>query len=231
MTEEQWPACTDPQMMLAFLRDAGMLSERQARLFGCACCRRVWRLLTDERSRRAVEVAERHADGLADEDQLFEAWDTARVPLGFVARATVWATWPTGRGFGAPANAALDVCNEVSGCSGSGCDQGDVAARPAESAEHAALLRDIFGPLPFRQVHIDPAWLTWNGGAVTKLAEAAYAERSLPAGTLESHRLAVLADALEEAGCTEPEILGHCRQQERNHVRGCWVVDLLLGRA
>jgi hypothetical protein len=104
------------------------------------------------------------------------------------------------------------------------------AAEAAERSAQAALLRDIFGPLPFRQVRIDPAWLTWNGGAVRKLAEAAYEQRSLPDGTLESHRLAVLADALEEAGCTEPDVLGHCRQQEKQHVRGCWVVDLLLGR-
>jgi hypothetical protein len=91
-------------------------------------------------------------------------------------------------------------------------------------------LRDIFGN-PFRPAPgIDPAWLAWNAGTVRRLAEAAYQERLLPQGTLDPGRLAVLADALEEAGCDSQEILGHCRQQGAVHVRGCWVVDLLLNK-
>jgi hypothetical protein len=64
---------------------------------------------------------------------------------------------------------------------------------------------------------------------VKKLAEAAYEERSLPAGTLNTQRLAVLADALEEAGCTDQTILDHLRGPGP-HVRGCWAVDLILGK-
>jgi hypothetical protein len=102
--------------------------------------------------------------------------------------------------------------------------------RFAEGASQAALLRDLFGLLPFRPVPVDPRWLAWNGGAVVKLAQAAYDQRALPSGELDLARLAVLADALEEAGCTVTEILDHLRGPGP-HVRGCWVVDLLLGKS
>ncbi len=88
------------------------------------------------------------------------------------------------------------------------------------------LLRDIFGN-PFRlPPTLDPAWLT---GTVKQLALSAYEERELPSGHLDRHRLAVLADALEEAGCQEAELLGHLRS-EQVHVRGCWAVDVILSR-
>jgi hypothetical protein len=101
-----------------------------------------------------------------------------------------------------------------------------VEAKP--NTAHPALLREIFGN-PFRPVSVRPAWLAWNDGAVPRLARAAYEERSLPAGTLDRARLAVLADALEEAGCADPDILSHLRGGP--HVRGCWAIDLLLGNA
>jgi hypothetical protein len=89
-------------------------------------------------------------------------------------------------------------------------------------------LWDIFGN-PFHHVSLDPAWLAWNGGAAVKLSQAAYEDRLLPSGELDPARLAVLADALEEAGCADANILAHCRGPGP-HVRGCWVVDLLLGK-
>jgi hypothetical protein len=87
-----------------------------------------------------------------------------------------------------------------------------------ESRQQAALLRDIIGN-PFQHVTIDP---TWRTGTVTKLAQAIYDERAFD-------RMPILADALEEAGCTDATILDHCRQPGE-HVRGCWLVDLLLGK-
>jgi hypothetical protein len=93
--------------------------------------------------------------------------------------------------------------------------------KDAENEEvwHCRLLRDIFGPLPFRPVTPDPAWLT---PTVVALAQSLYADSSFT-------DLPILADALEEAGCTGNDILSHCRQPGE-HVRGCWVVDLLLGK-
>jgi hypothetical protein len=84
------------------------------------------------------------------------------------------------------------------------------------------LIRDIFGN-PFRAVSLVPSWLIWNEATVAKLAQAIYDERAF-------ERLPVLADALEEAGCTDAEILAHCRGPGP-HVRGCWALDLLLGKA
>jgi hypothetical protein len=79
MTEQDWRKCAEPERMLKSLR--GAVSERKLRLFAAACCRRVWALLRDERSRRAVEVAERHADGRADDQELKAAGEGARAAV------------------------------------------------------------------------------------------------------------------------------------------------------
>lgn len=96
---------------------------------------------------------------------------------------------------------------------------------PGERVGQAALVREVFGN-PFRPVNLDRAWKT---PTILALAHAAYENRTLPARTLEPARLAVLADALEDAGCDNADILNHCRQPGE-HVRGCWVLDLLTGR-
>ncbi len=96
------------------------------------------------------------------------------------------------------------------------------AAHAAVAACQADLLRECFGN-PFRPMTVRPGWLAWNGGIVRRLAQAIYQD-----GTFD--RLPVLADALEEAGCSDTDILAHCRRGE-HHVRGCWVVDQLLGQS
>jgi hypothetical protein len=90
----------------------------------------------------------------------------------------------------------------------------------AESIAHCDIIRDIFGN-PFRPVIIDSSWLTWNGGTIRQLAESIYTERAFD-------RIPILADALEDANCTDTAILYHLRGPGP-HIRGCWVVDLLLG--
>ncbi len=87
------------------------------------------------------------------------------------------------------------------------------------AADLARLFRDLFGPIPFRPVALKPAWRT---ATVTGLARAIYEDRAFD-------RLPILGDALEEAGCTHADILRHCRFGGE-HVRGCWVVDLVLGK-
>jgi hypothetical protein len=92
-------------------------------------------------------------------------------------------------------------------------------------AELASLLRDVVGN-PFRRVAVDPSCLT---PTVLTLAQTAYDERRLPSGYLDPARLAVQSDAFEEAGCTDDAILSHLRSPGP-HVRGCWALDLLLGK-
>ena len=84
-----------------------------------------------------------------------------------------------------------------------------------------ALLRDIFGN-PFCPVTVEPLWLAWNDSCVSRFAEGIYADRGFD-------RMPILADALEDAGCDDADMLAHCRSGGE-HVRGCWGVDLLLGK-
>ncbi len=285
MTQFGWDVCADPVAMLTFLWQSGRFSERKARLLAAAACRRVWPLLTDERSKGAVEVAERYVDGLAGEDELaasaeaavvfadtsaresgvtspydldfgalcllhrgpivdsfsgFAAWHVASHAPDWVAAAhgpSMAASWTYGAclEYASWAAAAARTSEGFPGMAGL---PDEAAARQAlfeseirsEVAAQVAVLRCIFGSSFWPSPALEPSLLRWNDGLVVKLARAAYDERSLPEGTLDRTRLAVLADALEEAGCGEPELLGHCRQQGLAHVRGCWAIDLLLGQ-
>jgi hypothetical protein len=96
-------------------------------------------------------------------------------------------------------------------------------------ASDADLIRDQFGN-PFRPLALSPELLSWQEETVIRLAQAAYEERILPTGTLDNTRLAILADALEEAGCADEQILGHLRGGS-SHYRGCFVVDAFLGKS
>jgi hypothetical protein len=211
MTEAEWLACTDPQEMLWFLR--GKPSDRKLRLFSCACSRRVWHQMTDWRSRAAVEVAERYADAHATGAELQAAGDA--VPLGRPAD-----------------NLARDAADL--GCSASlaiDCALESAAARTRRATGRALaqLLRELVQPFPTSPA-INSECLSWQGGTVVRLAQAAYEERQLPSGHLDNARLAVLADALEEAGCDNADILTHLRGPGP-HVRGCWALDRLLGKS
>jgi hypothetical protein len=218
MTEAEWLACTDPTPMLEFLR--GKASDRKLRLFACVCCRRIWHLLVDPRSRHAVEVAERYADGQATEEEremaAEEAWEVNVTDNDRAGRAAnIAADLPGcewGSAVGVSGNAAFAV----------GRNAGGITARQNEQRLQCAVLRDLFGPLPFHPVAVSPSALAWRAGTIPKLAQATYTHRAFD-------RLPELANALEQAGCTNADILGHCRQPGA-HVRGCWVVDLLLGK-
>jgi hypothetical protein len=219
MNEEEWLTCIEPSPMLGYLR--GKVSYRKLRLFAVACCRRIWRFLTDARSRKAVEVAEAYADGLADRERLVAARDEARevqknlispsqTPIQRAASAAFSATRDTGSS--AANNTPYEAARALSFEDHNHCDEGELC-------QQTRLLRCIFGN-PFRPVSLDPAWLKPN---VVALAQAIYDNRAFD-------RMPILGDALEGAGCENQDILPHCRAQTE-HVRGCWVVDAILGRS
>jgi hypothetical protein len=98
----------------------------------------------------------------------------------------------------------------------------DIEQLDNEYRAQADLVRDIFGN-PFRSMHVEPELLTWNHATVPAIARHVYDDRAF-------HDLPILADALEDAGCTNADLLDHCRGPGP-HVRGCWAVDLLLGKS
>jgi hypothetical protein len=227
MTEAEWLSCTDPQKVLAFLHAKGMLTERKARLFAVACCRSIWPLVTDVRSRRAVYMAERYADGHA-----------ALAAAASEAADACVAAEPAD-GSRAAANAAAFTVDQEAMLAASGAAavaQTAVAARTTadtwesaaavEQAGQVTLVRCIFG-VPFRRIECNASWLTTS---VVTLARKAYEHRLEPNGQLDHARLFALAKGLVKAGCEDAELLEHLLGPGP-HWRGCWGIDLLLNRA
>src|SRR5262245_25192046 len=242
MTEEEWRDSADSHQMLDYLATRFIGAEvvdgfrtdwvarahldlphdgrgewqgRKFCLFNAACCRRVWRWLTARVSQRAVEVAERFADGLATERERMRVFDAAgRPPGGQEQMQSAWDAheanpdgWIAYEAYGAAQVAVGCVhCDDwyyYGGCAritARAFAVRDEAAGLAERAAQADLIRDLFGSL-FRPAVVDPAWLAWNGGVAARMAEDIYRDRSLPEGLFDQDRLAVLSDALEDAGC------------------------------
>ncbi len=201
MTEKEWRTCGAPDTLLkAYWPRA---SVREKRLFGVACCRCALHLFRDtDRCRAAVDAAERFAEGDATPEEL--------------SAAVTGLFW--------------------NGCITGTCDPDPNRSRwvwegAVDTLYHAGakwhaqldiicnLIRDIF-PNPFHPVSLDPAWLTTD---VLLLARGIYDERAFD-------RMPILADALQDGGCGDEEVLNHCRDTNRAHVRGCWVLDLILGK-
>ena len=225
MTEAEWAVCVDPRRMLQFLHSKG--SKRIWRLFAVACVRRVEPLMRDPRSRLAVEVAERFADGEATGEELNAAHEQAEAAAhqahyeAYMDEARARFRWDaTYEAFYIAAQAA-DAAVQCAAADISEANGGPTVVI-AESLQLPDLLREVFGN-PFRWITIDAAWPAWNDGAIPKMAQGIYDGRAFG-------RLQLLADALEEAGCDNADILSHCRSGGE-HVRGCWVVDLLLGKS
>jgi hypothetical protein len=222
MREVEWLACADPRPMLDSLR--GKASERKLRLFTVACCRRAWGPMRDETCRRAVEVAERYADRQASNQEREQVTRAVAALCDHRVNDSFYLAYHVVRGtrytFVMATIAAEHANWIVTGSPGS-----EGPATEAERVAQCCLLRDIYGN-PVRLAGVNPAWRTAD---VARLAQAAYDQRELPAGTLDVARLVVLADALEDAGGTDQTILDHLRGPGP-HVRGCRALDLLLGK-
>jgi hypothetical protein len=248
MTEAEWQYGINPQAMLGIL--AGKASYRKARLFALAACRPILPLLIAAHSsltepiQQTIAAFESDAEGILDrkepavvercvfydvskmlKEQSAASIRAASRAFCSLASGYFWGLLHKDRYVGMegfvpnvmqPIQEAGRRVVEAVKCAAS---RDWNAVRDAELKSQSHLLRDIFGN-PFCPVTLDPVWQTAN---VLALAEAIYTERAFD-------RMPILGDALEEAGCTNNEILDHCRSGGE-HVRGCWVVDLLLGKA
>jgi hypothetical protein len=234
MDEAEWLAATDPGPMLEALR--GKVSDRKLRLFVCACCRHVLQGVPNRSGEAAALKAEQFSEGLATQDELRAAArtldednsDNSSVLLPFhfacdmesTAHRVAWFT----AAHAADALAAASYEEHSLGV--------HIRWTPTWAtarAVQASLLRDIIGN-PFRSRPVlAPSLLAWRDGLLVRLAESVYENRVLPSGHFDRDRVAVLADALEDAGCQDAQILSHLRG-EGPHVRGCWCVDLFLGK-
>jgi hypothetical protein len=202
MTEAEWLGGQDFEPLLAWL--GARASQRKLRLWACACCRLSGGLHAPalrtlrERASAPIGATLEVAERFAEGDASAGDLEKAR-SLG--DGASWWAAWdPAWIDGSFAARAAIRACGAGPG--------------------PAVLLREVFGN-PFRPVAVDPAWLRWNDGTVAKLASVIHDERRFA-------DLPVLADALEEAGCSRADLLGHCRAG--GHVLGCWALDALAGK-
>ena len=223
MTEAEWLAATDPTPMLEFLRDRA--SDRKLRLFAVALARQFWDRIAEPSQRDAIELAEQGSDGLIDAEAMTAA--AKRVDgLFLVRQAEMGATTPLAW-YRAATPESRSLLYWVLFTVAPGKMQWlrntelllYKMASEVNRPHQLPVLREVFGN-PFRHVITHPEWLT---STVVALAEGIYQDRAFD-------RMPILADALQDAGCENENVLNHCRLPG-DHVRGCWVVDLLLGKA
>ncbi len=249
MNEQEWLACTDPDDLLELLRDRA--SDRQFRLFMCACCQRFLPFMPRKPAhdlrlcQKYVAHGEQFAEGLITWEEIEAAFTEMELVNvshdGYLAalaarqatyREVAGCNRPMLRGrnlIAHPASTAAEYSRTVmsrlqmnnEAAKGSTPTAKKRMATIAEKRYQIQLLHDIFGN-PSHPVTVNPAWLAWSDGTVRKVAQTIYDKRAFD-------RMPILADALEDAGCDNADILAHCRS-EAPHVRGCWVVDALLAK-
>jgi hypothetical protein len=198
----QQAGTADPALMLAFLRDKA--SARRLRLFACACCRLVWRFLSDQPGRARVEAVESRLEGRTAV-QPRRAGDVASPHPG--ASPSLYAE---------VASIYTDYGDAFAAALATSAMAERADPRRAGRAAQAAVLTDVFGR-PTRP--LDRRWRTPEAQA---LAQLIYDQRRF-------EDLPELADLLEAAGCPPHNVLDHCRSGGP-HVRGCWALDLVLGK-
>jgi hypothetical protein len=220
--EKLWFDTHAADALVSSFRDAG--SERKWRLVAIACCHRISHLVQTKRMKDLLKTSEVFADGQADrnllEDALLNAVNAVSATTAFL---------PEVRAISGAAQAKFSVRGVARFCRKAAFIARKADKRRAspnddqdpEMTAQSELIRDIFGN-PFRPAVIDPAWLIWNDGIVVKLAKTIYDERRWDL-------MPILGDALQDAMCDDAAIIEHCRGPGP-HVRGCWVVDLILGK-
>ena len=239
MDDSDWAFVPDPQKLTDYYwteDHTGRLSRRKRYLLMAALGRRVAPLMTEPECVLMIELCEQFADGQIDEDTISDASGEARVVGGDAASGAAnqlywWVSDDSKLHEGV--ESGLDALGYVAAI-----EAGDLAprttleearavwemasfqaGRDAADRVFALDLLDIFGRNPLLPQRFSPAWRTTPA---VDLARGIYDSRDFAA-------LPILADALEEAGCDNADILTHCRGPGP-HVRGCWVVDLVLGR-
>lgn len=226
MTEQEWEESVDPEKMLAAIRDKA--SDRKLRLFACACWR--LRLRGDEipDGESALQVAEGFAEGRLTADQLPDLPNPVTLLIWSLRDETAWEAgrWAARGGqFHAKSEARearltpearkiLEHMDVMPDLTGPHC----IEAAKRVSALQASFLQDIFGN-PFASSHVE---IDWPNSTMLALAKAASEAR-------DPLHFPILTDALEDAGCCNQTILSHLRSPGP-HVRGCWVIDFLLGK-
>jgi hypothetical protein len=242
LLEELWEQARSPKELLQLLPEDDF-SERKRRLFLVACFRRIEDILPDQLSREAIALAERQADG---EAAAFELNRIAEATWDAFARGSTWETLlmeSLNYLVADPLPNVISQAEQIADFIGARPTYHFLRELPleerfsrkqpflqAEAEEQAQLLRDIVGnpfhydPTPLeRDLLLHPDLLTWQDGRLEQVAGEIYRAR-------EFERLPELADLLQAAGCSDTELVRHCRQHAA-HVRGCWVVDVLLGKS
>jgi Ran GTPase-activating protein (RanGAP) involved in mRNA processing and transport len=226
MAPGEWQTTPDPDWMLEVAGPEA--SPRKLRLFACACARRALALADLPSALAVVEMGERMADGQATPAECEEADQVLQESLADCDQESVETYIGT-----AVSNTVRDEAAEGAEYAAQTAVQATVARSLRDAPrtlrgnsylpEHRAqadLLRCLFGPSPVdRPTPLDPAWRT---STVEALARGIYDDRAFD-------RLPILADAMEEAGCCDAAVLAHLRGSGP-HARGCWVVDLVLGK-
>ncbi len=222
MTEEVWLTSESPNALLHHLRPWGR-HRRTLQLYVCGWYRHCWRML-NEPCRQLVETCERAAGGLASQPQVA----AAKRAVATRARREFAESGTDGLAEVGPGLLRDLRLEHLPGWEGMpppvtyfrGTDEQrrhNEAVQAAFTRVLVELLREVVGN-PFRRPSFDPAWRTSDAVA---LARGAFEERTFD-------RLPILADALQNAGCADEQLIGHCRGPHP-HVRGCWVIDLVLG--
>ena len=216
MTEAEWLTCNDPTSMLHVVHCLSQ-SERKIRLFNAAVCRRFWNYLP-EASQAILAESELIADGTAHVGSgKNDLCHWANEVVSSFDREFPAKNYPN-EDFRIRRNSAIAVCYGVLPDELWGAVSYFWEIDPSERHPHSVTIRDIFGN-PFRAVTFNSEWRTLS---VVSLSQTIYDTRSFD-------RMPELGDALDRAGCRDQAIIDHCRQPSE-HVRGCWVVDLVLGK-